>query len=148
MLSVGIHLLCFSCHPLAFLACAVVQALHSRRLSRQCATAAAPEGKSDTPQGDQPVKYNTEFGYSRKDVTLICVGLTVLGYVLYYGLQAGGMDAGMAGNWVQLAIFVGICVGWVSTYLFRVATKASDCTCSLQAASYISFFWGKKFLQV
>jgi len=31
----------------------------------------------------------------------------------------------MAGNWVQLAVFVGICIGWVSTYLFRVATKAS-----------------------
>ncbi|KAG2422466.1 hypothetical protein HXX76_015990 [Chlamydomonas incerta] len=29
----------------------------------------------------------------------------------------------MAGNWVQLIIFMGICVGWVSTYIFRVATK-------------------------
>mmetsp|Transcript_704 Transcript_704/g.1772 ORF Transcript_704/g.1772 Transcript_704/m.1772 type:complete len:190 (+) Transcript_704:2009-2578(+) len=84
--------------------------------------AAAPEGKPDTPQ-ERPVKYNTEFGYSRKDVTLICAGLIALGYALYYGLQAAGMDAGMAGNWVQLAIFVGICIGWVSTYLFRVATK-------------------------
>ncbi|KAF5839081.1 hypothetical protein DUNSADRAFT_1626 [Dunaliella salina] len=84
--------------------------------------AAAPEGKPDTPQ-EKPVKYNTEFGYSRKDVTLICAGLIALGYALYYGLQAAGMDAGMAGNWVQLAIFVGICIGWVSTYLFRVATK-------------------------
>ena len=33
------------------------------------------------------------------------------------------MDAGMAGNWVQLIIFMGICVGWVSTYIWRVATK-------------------------
>lgn len=39
------------------------------------------------------------------------------------GLQALGMDAGMAGNWVQLVIFLGICIGWVSTYLYRVATK-------------------------
>jgi hypothetical protein len=66
---------------------------------------------------------NTEFGYSRKDVILIGVGLIGFGYVLYYGLQAGGMDAGMAGNWVQLIIFLGICVGWVGSYLWRVANK-------------------------
>eukprot|EP00775_Hariotina_reticulata_P008579 gene8579-8761_t len=33
------------------------------------------------------------------------------------------MSPGMAGNWVQLVIFLGICVGWVSTYLWRVANK-------------------------
>lgn len=54
---------------------------------------------------------------------LIGGGLIGLGYAMYYGLQAMGMDAGQAGNWVQLVIFMGICVGWVSTYLFRVATK-------------------------
>jgi len=46
-------------------------------------------------------------------------GLIGLGYALYYGLQAIGMDAGMAGNWVQLIIFLGICIGWISTYLYR-----------------------------
>jgi len=52
------------------------------------------------------------------------VGLIGLGYVLYYGLQTVfGMDAAMAGNWVQLVIFLGICVGWIGSYLFRVATK-------------------------
>lgn len=34
-----------------------------------------------------------------------------------------GMEPGIAGNWVQAIIFLGICVGWVSTYLYRVATK-------------------------
>ena len=29
----------------------------------------------------------------------------------------------MAGNWVQLLIFVGICIGWVGSYLYRVANK-------------------------
>lgn len=29
----------------------------------------------------------------------------------------------MAGNIVQAIIFLGICVGWVSTYVYRVATK-------------------------
>ena len=68
-------------------------------------------------------QYNTEFGYSRKDIILIGVGLIALGYALYYGLQAGGMDPGMAGNYVQLVIFLGICVGWIGSYLYRVSTK-------------------------
>jgi len=33
------------------------------------------------------------------------------------------MNAGMAGNWVQLIIFLGICVAWIGSYLYRVATK-------------------------
>jgi hypothetical protein len=39
--------------------------------------------------------------------------------------QYAGLDAGVAGNWVQLVIFLGICVGWVGSYLIRVATKVS-----------------------
>jgi hypothetical protein len=70
-----------------------------------------------------PPQKNTEFGYSRKDILLIGAGLTGLGAVLYYGLQAGGMDAGMAGNWVQLVIILGMSVGWVGSYLWRVANK-------------------------
>lgn len=65
-------------------------------------------------------KKNTEFGYSRKDIILIGVGLIALGYGLYYGLQTfAGLDPGLAGNWVQLIIFLGICVGWIGSYLFR-----------------------------
>lgn len=63
------------------------------------------------------------FGYTRLDAIILGAGLIALGYVLYYGLQAAGMDAGMAGNWVQLIIFLGICIGWVSTYIWRVANK-------------------------
>jgi hypothetical protein len=66
---------------------------------------------------------STQFGYSRKDVILIGAGLIAFGYVLYYGLQATGMEPGIAGNWVQLIIFLGICVGWIGSYLFRVANK-------------------------
>lgn len=33
------------------------------------------------------------------------------------------MEAGFAGNVVQLFIFLGICVGYISTYIFRVANK-------------------------
>lgn len=87
------------------------------------------------PEADKKVEYNTEFGYSRKDIFLIGGGLIGLGYVMYYGLQAAGMDAGMAGNWVQLIIFLGICVGWVSTYVYRVATKVWLHQCIQQLAS-------------
>ena len=69
------------------------------------------------------MNYNKEFGYSRKDIILIGAALIALGYAMYYGLQAFGMEAGYAGNWVQLIVFVGICVFWVSTYVYRVATK-------------------------
>lgn len=67
------------------------------------------------------------FGYTRKDVILIGTGLIGLGYAMYYGLQATGMDAGMAGNFVQLIIFLGICIGWIGSYLFRVANKVCVC---------------------
>ncbi len=50
-------------------------------------------------------------------------GLFGIGYAMYYGLQATGMEPGYAGNWVQLIMVMFLCVGWVSTYVFRVATK-------------------------
>jgi Protein of unknown function (DUF3007) len=82
------------------------------------------QAKNGTGEEEEPqVQKSTEFGYSRKDIILIGAGLIGFGYVLYYGLQASGMDAGMAGNWVQLIIFLGICVVWVGSYLWRVATK-------------------------
>eukprot|EP00747_Dinoflagellata_sp_TGD_P092108 gnl/TRDRNA2_/TRDRNA2_165292_c0_seq2.p1 gnl/TRDRNA2_/TRDRNA2_165292_c0~~gnl/TRDRNA2_/TRDRNA2_165292_c0_seq2.p1 ORF type:complete len:107 (+),score=0.62 gnl/TRDRNA2_/TRDRNA2_165292_c0_seq2:268-588(+) len=66
---------------------------------------------------------NSGFGYNRKDVLTIGAGLLCLGYGLYYALQKVGIESGMAGNWVQMIIFLGISVGWVSTYFYRVATK-------------------------
>lgn len=79
--------------------------------------AADPEG------GGGSVQRKQEFGYSRKDICIIGAGLVALGYFLYYGLQALGFEAGAAGNWVQLIIFLGICVGWVGSYIWRVGTK-------------------------
>lgn len=32
----------------------------------------------------------------------------------------------MAGSWTSLITFVVTCVGWVSTYVYRVATKVSE----------------------
>ena len=78
------------------------------RPSVQCSSS----GKDGQTEG---VVYNKQFGYSRKDVLLIGAGLIAFGYALYYGLQALGVEPGYAGNFVQMFIFLGICVGWVST---------------------------------
>jgi hypothetical protein len=64
-----------------------------------------------------------EFGYTRKDIILIGGGLIGFGFALYYGLQAGGVDALVAGNFVQLFVILGICLGYISTYFIRVANK-------------------------
>ena len=126
-----------------------------------------------------------QFGYTRKDIILLGVGIIAFGYALYYGLQAracmlasftespcsavqgtvftqapactvlllsmcapwphgykllqcsgllsrihslmtwqaAGVDALVAGNYVQLFVFLGIGVGYISTYISRVANK-------------------------
>eukprot|EP00232_Nephroselmis_pyriformis_P002671 CAMPEP_0182913302 /NCGR_PEP_ID=MMETSP0034_2-20130328/37968_1 /TAXON_ID=156128 /ORGANISM="Nephroselmis pyriformis, Strain CCMP717" /LENGTH=196 /DNA_ID=CAMNT_0025050017 /DNA_START=14 /DNA_END=604 /DNA_ORIENTATION=+ len=70
------------------------------------------------------VKYNTEFGYSRKDVILIGVGITAFGFGGYWALQEFfGLDYVQAGNVMQLTVFLGLCVGWVGSYLLRVKNK-------------------------
>lgn len=54
---------------------------------------------------------------------MLGVGILGFGYALYYGLQAAGYDALVAGNIVQIFVFLGIGVGYISTYIFRVANK-------------------------
>ncbi|KAH7315512.1 hypothetical protein KP509_21G052900 [Ceratopteris richardii] len=63
------------------------------------------------------------FGYTRKDVLLIGLGLIVVGVGLKSGLEFVGVDPLKAGNVVQLVMVLGLTVGWISTYLFRVSTK-------------------------
>ncbi|KAK9824533.1 hypothetical protein WJX72_011140 [[Myrmecia] bisecta] len=93
-------------------------------VAARCRRARAVASSSPPPDRDSQLsKKSTEFGYSRKDVLLIGGGLIGLGYAMYYGLQAIGVSPGMAGNVVQLVIFLGICIGWISSYLFRVANK-------------------------
>ncbi|KAF2309126.1 hypothetical protein GH714_000697 [Hevea brasiliensis] len=66
---------------------------------------------------------HTPFGYTRKDVLLIGIGVTVLGIGLKSGLEFAGVDPLQAGNVVQLVLVLGLTVGWISTYIFRVSNK-------------------------
>ncbi|KAL2342331.1 hypothetical protein Fmac_003616 [Flemingia macrophylla] len=65
----------------------------------------------------------TPFGYTRKDVLLIGLGVTSLGVGLKSGLEFAGVDSLQAGNVVQLVLVLGLTVGWISTYIFRVSNK-------------------------
>ncbi|KAF3621330.1 hypothetical protein T459_27516 [Capsicum annuum] len=66
---------------------------------------------------------STPFGYTRKDVLLIGLGVTLLGIGLKSGLEYLGFDPLQAGNVVQLVLVLGLTVGWISTYIFRVSNK-------------------------
>ncbi|GAB4850517.1 hypothetical protein Ancab_029827 [Ancistrocladus abbreviatus] len=63
------------------------------------------------------------FGYTRKDVLLIGVGVTAIGVGLKSGLEYAGVDPLQSGNVVQLVVVLGLTVGWISTYIFRVSNK-------------------------
>ncbi|KAK1318244.1 hypothetical protein QJS10_CPB04g00523 [Acorus calamus] len=67
--------------------------------------------------------FTVPFGYSRKDVLLIGLGVTVIGVGLKSGLEFFGVDPLQAGNVVQLVLVLGVTVGWISTYIFRVSNK-------------------------
>jgi hypothetical protein len=104
---------------------------------QRCVAALAEKG-----QDEPAVNYNKEFGYSRKDVVLIGVGLVAVGYALYYGFQSAGVDPFMAGNFTQLIIIVGLCVLWVGSYVFRVMNKVQSwftcCSTDQQCWSQVS----------
>ncbi|KAG9444254.1 hypothetical protein H6P81_015594 [Aristolochia fimbriata] len=93
-------------------------------------------GSQDDSEGssDQKNSSNTPFGYTRKDVLLIGVGVTVAGIGLKSGLEFAGVDPLQAGNVVQLVLVLGLTVGWISTYIFRVSNK--DMTYAKQLRDY------------
>ncbi|KAL3529119.1 hypothetical protein ACH5RR_008441 [Cinchona calisaya] len=75
-------------------------------------------GDDDSSEQDK-----TPFGYTRKDVLLIGLGVTLFGVGLKSGLEFVGVDPLQAGNVVQLVLVLGLTVGWISTYIFRVSNK-------------------------
>ncbi|XP_010251792.1 PREDICTED: uncharacterized protein LOC104593584 [Nelumbo nucifera] len=79
------------------------------------------DGKEDDIKASDDNK--VPFGYTRKDVLLIGFGVTVFGIALKSGLEFFGFDPLQAGNVVQLVMVLGLTVGWISTYIFRVSNK-------------------------
>ena len=78
----------------------------------------------------------------RIDVIGIGVGIFLTGGALYLALQFAGLDTLSAGIWSQ-AIFVGGVVGWLLTYLFRVANK--NMTYNRQLQDYEDAVLQKRF---
>ncbi|XP_031282024.1 uncharacterized protein LOC116140540 [Pistacia vera] len=78
---------------------------------------------SNSSKDESSGQNKTPFGYSRKDVLLIGLGITAIGYGLKSGLEFVGVDSLQAGNVVELVIVLGLTLGWVSTYIFRVSNK-------------------------
>ncbi|XP_062157681.1 uncharacterized protein LOC133865313 isoform X2 [Alnus glutinosa] len=83
----------------------------------------SPSSNSSGSDNDSSKQAKTPFGYTRKDVLLIGLGLTVFGIGLKTGLEFAGVDPLQAGNVVQLVLVLGLTVGWISTYIFRVSNK-------------------------
>ncbi|KAL5052371.1 hypothetical protein RYX36_033053 [Vicia faba] len=84
-------------------------------------TSSSSSNSTDDDTSNQTKK--TPFGYSRKDVILIGLGVTFLGIGLKAGLEYVGVDPLQAGNVVQLVLVLGLTIGWISTYIFRVSNK-------------------------
>ncbi|EFJ21764.1 hypothetical protein SELMODRAFT_176005 [Selaginella moellendorffii] len=74
------------------------------------------------------------FGYTRKDVLLIGIGITIFGFGLKSGLELIGLDSLKAGNVVQLVMVLGLTVGWILSYVLRVSNK--DMTYAKQLKDY------------
>ncbi|XP_057537669.1 uncharacterized protein LOC130815271 [Amaranthus tricolor] len=91
---------------------------------------------SNEPLEDSSTQDKVPFGYTRKDVLLIGVGVTVFGVALKSGLEFAGVDPLQAGNVVQLLVVLGMTVGWIFSYMFRVANK--DMTYAQQLRDYES----------
>ncbi|KAK7320170.1 hypothetical protein RJT34_04904 [Clitoria ternatea] len=91
------------------------------RFSLPRSTSSSNSSGSNDESSDDTKK--TPFGYTRKDVLLIGVGVTLLGIGLKSGLEFAGVDPLQAGNVVQLVLVLGLTVGWISTYIFRVSNK-------------------------
>ncbi|ERM98246.1 uncharacterized protein LOC18426247 [Amborella trichopoda] len=104
----------------------------SLSLTPKCSTSSPDDVKEDSEGASEQTK--VPFGYTRKDVLLIGLGVTVVGVLLKNGLEFFGVDSLKAGNVVQLVLVLGLTVGWIGTYIFRVSNK--DMTYAQQLRDY------------
>ncbi|XP_004503261.1 uncharacterized protein [Cicer arietinum] len=99
-------------------------AKHTLSIPRCTTTTSSSSSNSNATTDDpSPPTKKAPFGYSRKDVLLIGLGVTLFGIGLKSGLEFAGVDPLQAGNVVQLVLVLGLTVGWISTYIFRVSNK-------------------------
>ncbi|PWA73227.1 hypothetical protein CTI12_AA167530 [Artemisia annua] len=89
------------------------------RITPRCSNSPGSDGATDESSN----KTKVPFGYNRKDVIFIGLGVTFFGIGLKSGLEYFGVDPLQAGNVVQLVLVLGLTLGWISTYLFRVSNK-------------------------
>ncbi|THU70376.1 hypothetical protein C4D60_Mb08t24330 [Musa balbisiana] len=109
--------------------------LNRRRMFSGVSRSTGSSSSGGNPDDLKPSdKEEVPFGYTRKDVLLIGLGVTLAGIGLKSGLEFAGVDPLQAGNVVQLFIVLGLTVGWISTYMFRVANK--DMTYAQQLRDY------------
>jgi len=85
----------------------------SRRRSGRALVARAEAKSSEKPP----------FGYTRKDVILIGVGVLGLGVGTKSLLEYLGFDAIQAGNVVQIGFVAVLMLAWTASYVFRVGNK-------------------------
>ncbi|XP_078182180.1 uncharacterized protein LOC144575798 isoform X2 [Carex rostrata] len=126
-----------ACHQLSISTPSIKEA--SRINRRSSLSLIARSGSSTSSEGSQSDSKLTNeekvsFGNSRKDVILIGVGVTIAGFALKYGLEFVGVDPLQAGNAVQLIFVLALTIGWISSYMFRVANK--DMTYAQQLKDY------------
>eukprot|EP00262_Sarcandra_glabra_P004184 TRINITY_DN1516_c0_g1_i1.p1 TRINITY_DN1516_c0_g1~~TRINITY_DN1516_c0_g1_i1.p1 ORF type:complete len:215 (+),score=37.68 TRINITY_DN1516_c0_g1_i1:115-759(+) len=99
----------------------------------RCTGSSSPDGSQDDSKSPSD-QTKVPFGYTRKDVLLIGLGVTAIGVGLKSGLEFVGVDPLQAGNVIQLVLVLGLTVGWISTYIFRVSNK--DMTYAKQLRDY------------
>jgi len=102
-----------------------------RQVGRSCSKVVSTRCESTSEGGTEE---KIPFGYTRKDVLLIGLGITALGVGLKYGLELFGVDSLRAGNVVQIVMVAGLTIGWISSYILRVSSK--DMTYAKQLKDY------------
>ncbi|XP_073005646.1 uncharacterized protein [Typha latifolia] len=129
-----------ACQTISQARIAILSAQGSSRLNMRSSSSwiTRCSGSSSSQDSAEDSKSSTEekvpFGYTRKDVLLIGLGVTLLGVGLKTGLEFAGVDPLKAGNVVQLVMVLGLTIGWISTYIFRVSNK--DMTYAQQLRDY------------
>ena len=92
---------------------------------------AAPSDGANGGGGEEGPTSSSGFGYTRLDVIVIGLGIVGFGVAAFYALEAAGVETRLAGNFVQFFVVIAMTVGWIGSYLFRVANK--DMTYAKQA---------------